>query len=213
MAYDYSVDAPGPIAPLDWVRDEVITGGIEAAGGPEKLVLGIPMYGRNWVVATTGECPDSAIGTQAPRLDAIDELIERRDANPVYDQTTDEWTFTYQLDVTEGDQTCTQTREVHYGDADSVRRRMQLSVDTGLLGVALFAFGYQTDDVFTAIAEIDATLATTIPDDAGTTTAAPLTAAPSTVAPAAVTATTVAPTAGPATTTASTAAVTTTTAA
>ena len=56
MAYDYSTDQPGPIAPLDWV-EEIIAGSTEAAGGPEKLVLGIPLYGRNWVIATTGECP------------------------------------------------------------------------------------------------------------------------------------------------------------
>lgn len=208
MAYDFSVAAPGPIAPLDWISDKVIPGGVEAAGGPDKLVLGIPLYGRNWVIATTGDCPASAVGTQSPRLDAIDDLIERRDGRPVYDQTTDEWTFTYQLEVTDGAKTCTQTREVHYGDAASVRHRMQLSVDTGLLGVALFAFGYQNGDVFDAIVEIDATLVTTIPDDATTvaptvapTTAAPTVAAPTTVAPTAAAPTTVAPTTVAATTT------------
>ena len=164
MAYDYSTDEPGPIAPLDWVR-EIVEGGIDAAGGPEKLVLGIPLYGRNWVIATRGECPPSAVrGTQSPRLDSIDDLIERRDANPVYDQTTDEYTFTYQVTFTEGDVSCTQTREVHYADATGVRNRMQLSVDEGLLGIALFAFGYQTDTVFDDIIEIDASLETQPPD-------------------------------------------------
>ena len=44
MAYDYSVSDPGPIAPLDWV-EELIAGSTEAAGGPDKLVLGIPCTG------------------------------------------------------------------------------------------------------------------------------------------------------------------------
>src|SRR5690606_28335100 len=41
MMYDYSTSEPGPIAPLDWVERgiEVAT---RQAGGPEKLILGIP---------------------------------------------------------------------------------------------------------------------------------------------------------------------------
>ena len=52
MAYDYSVPSgePGPIAPLPWV-DGVIAGTSAASGDPSKLVLGIPLYGYNWVVA------------------------------------------------------------------------------------------------------------------------------------------------------------------
>ena len=55
---------PGPIAPLDWVTT-IVDAATKAAGGPEKLVLGIPLYGRNWVVSTTGTCPDDAPGTTA----------------------------------------------------------------------------------------------------------------------------------------------------
>ena len=47
----------------------------------QKLVLGIPLYGRNWVTAT-GERPDSADGDTAVQLDAVDELIARRGATP-----------------------------------------------------------------------------------------------------------------------------------
>jgi HAD superfamily hydrolase (TIGR01509 family) len=157
MAYDFSTSEPGPISPLPWVAS-VIEGGIDAAGDPDKLVLGVPLYGRNWVIATTGECPESAPGNQSPRLNAIPDLIERREADPVYDPVNGEWSFTYQVEFTEGEQSCLQTREVHYADSAGVRERMQMSVDNGLLGVALFAFGYQSEDVFTAIEEIDATL-------------------------------------------------------
>ena len=63
MAYDYSVAAgdPGPIAPLAWV-EQVIAGTSAASGDPSKLVLGVPLYGYNWPVATSGACPSTAEG-------------------------------------------------------------------------------------------------------------------------------------------------------
>ncbi|MET0323725.1 MAG: HAD-IA family hydrolase, partial [Ilumatobacteraceae bacterium] len=69
MAYDYSVSSgpPGPIAPLTWV-DQVIAGTSEASGDPAKLVLGIPLYGRNWVTATAGTCPATAEGNISQSL-------------------------------------------------------------------------------------------------------------------------------------------------
>ena len=189
MAYDYSVADPGPIAPLPWV-EELIAGSTEAAGGPDKLVLGIPLYGRNWVIATTGECPDGTPGRQEPRLNAIEELIERRDAEPLYNEETGEWSFTYQVDFPEGDPQCTQTREVHYLDADAAQQRMQMSVDNGWLGVSLFAFSYEDEAIWDRIAEINATLETVPGDSVAPTTAAPTssaapatTAAPTTTAP------------------------------
>ena len=170
LAYDYSVPEPGPIAPIDWVSD-IVDGSIEAAGGPEKLVLGIPLYGRNWVTATDGECPDGADGDTAVQLDSVDDLIARRGATPTFDPTTAESSFTYQLTFTEGDTSCTQTRQVNYVDAEGARERMQLSIDEGLLGVALFAFGYDDEAVWADIAEINATLETVPSESAAPTTA------------------------------------------
>lgn len=165
MAYDYSVDgsAPGPIAPLDWVRT-LIDGTVDAAGGPGKLVLGVPLYGRNWVLSTTGTCPDGTpTGTEPVRIDTVDDLIARRSATPVYDAVTGETTFTYQVTFGEGDASCTQTREVHYVDARGAKVRMQMSVDAGMLGVSLFALGYEDDQVWNEIAEINASLPSTVP--------------------------------------------------
>jgi HAD superfamily hydrolase (TIGR01509 family) len=199
MAYDYSVSEPGPIAPLDWV-EELIAGSTEAAGGPDKLVLGIPLYGRNWVIATSGECPDGTPGRQEPRLNAIEDLIERRDAEPIFNEETGEWSFTYQVGFPEDDPQCTQTREVHYIDADGAQQRMQMSVDNGWLGVSLFAFSYEDDAVWDRIAEINATLETVPADSVAPTIAAPTTVAPTTVAPT----TSAAPTTTAATTTTTT---------
>ncbi len=126
-------------SPRSTGSSDIVDGSIEAAGGPEKLVLGIPLYGRNWVTATDGECPDGADGDTAVQLDSVErpDRPARRDADVRPNDETGESSFTYQLTFTEGDTSCTQTREVHYVDAEGARQRMQLSIDEGLLGVAL----------------------------------------------------------------------------
>lgn len=163
MAYDYSVAEPGPIAPLDFVR-RAINGAIKATGRPEKLVLAVPAYGRNWPLSTTGTCPSpdaekdiSVPGKTTVTARSVDDLIERRNATPVYDPVTAEWSFEYELEISDGTTTCVQTRQVHYVDADGVRARMDLAIDAGLGGVALWALGFDDDAVWDAIL-IDATL-------------------------------------------------------
>ena len=39
----------------------------------------------------------------------------------MYVEETGEWFFEYDLEVTDGVTTCTQTRQVHYVDGDGVR--------------------------------------------------------------------------------------------
>ncbi len=162
MAYDYSVPSgsPGPIAPLDWV-DRVIAGTSAAAGDPSKLVLGIPLYGYNWPVSTTGTCPATAEGVTSVTTRSVAELAARRGATPVFDPGTYEWSFQYELPVDDGATACTQQREVHYVDADGAQQRMQEAVDAGFAGVALFALGYDDDRVWSAIGTIAAQLSPT----------------------------------------------------
>lgn len=163
MAYDFSVGDPGPIAPLSFVR-RAIDGAIEATGQPDKLVLGLAVYGRNWPVSVTGECPEpdadadvSVPGVTTVTARSVDDLIERRNVVPEYDPETAEWSFEYDLEISDGTTTCVQTRQVHYVDADGVRSRMDLAIDRGLGGVALWALGFEDDDVWDQIL-VDATL-------------------------------------------------------
>lgn len=163
MAYDYSVGDPGPIAPLSFVQ-QAIDGAIEATGRPDKLSLGLAMYGRNWPVSVTGECPepDEEAGVTIPGVTtvtpgSVDDLIKRRNAVPAYDATTGEWSFEYELEISDSTTTCVQTRQVHYVDADGVRARMDLAIAAGLGGVSLWALGFEDDDVWDALL-IDATL-------------------------------------------------------
>jgi HAD superfamily hydrolase (TIGR01509 family) len=160
MAYDYSVASgpPGPIAPLSWV-DGVIAATATVSGNPSKLVLGIPLYGYNWVVATSGTCPPSAEGNISLSTREMTALAARRKATPTFDKANYEMTFSYELPVSEAGASCTQSREVHFVDANGAQIRMQHAVDGGFGGVSLFAFGYEDAATWTAIDTIAAQLA------------------------------------------------------
>jgi HAD superfamily hydrolase (TIGR01509 family) len=151
MAYDYSVAEPGPIAPLSFVR-EAIDGAKDAIDDDSKIVLGIGVYGYNWPVSIVGTCPaDESTTRLGVTALTVDELVARRGASPVWDESTGEWSFTYEFTSDDGATSCTQTREVHYLDAESVRLRMDLARQAGLGGVALWAYGFDDAVVWDAI--------------------------------------------------------------
>jgi hypothetical protein len=150
MTYDFSVGEPGPIAPLDWVETS-ITGAIEATGSPDKLVLGLPAYGRNWVVSTAGECPADAPGRTSVTARSVDDLLVRREAVAVAVEETGEWTFEYELEVADDTTSCVQTRRVHYVDGDGIRLRMDLAREYRLDGASLWALGFDDASVWDQI--------------------------------------------------------------
>jgi HAD superfamily hydrolase (TIGR01509 family) len=154
MAYDYSVAEPGPIAPLTWVEDVVRSLSEEV---PEehhdKLVLGVPTYGVNWIVSTIGECPASADGRTGVTARGALELAERRGGVPELDPVVSEWSFTYALEFTEGDQSCVQNRLVRWVDSEGVEARVLVARYAGWGGVALWALGYDDPEVWAAFVD------------------------------------------------------------
>jgi spore germination protein YaaH len=153
MAYDFSVAEPGPIAPYSWVRG-VVRAAKKAVDDDTKLVLGVGLYGRNWVVAKKGTCPASAEGTTPVTQKSVEELAAKRGAVPVHNDGTEEAGFTYDLDVTDGGVSCTQTREVHYIDEQGVRARVDLARKERIGGVALWALGFDSEATWSAIADV-----------------------------------------------------------
>ncbi len=151
MAYDFSVGEAGPIAPLEFV-ERSIKGAIAATGDPDKLVLGLPAYGRNWPAGENGVCPTAELqGRTSVTARTVDELVALRGAVPVFVPETGEYTFDYALEVTDGTTTCVQTRRVHFVDGDGVRLRMDLAREYQLNGVSLWALGFEDDAVWDAI--------------------------------------------------------------
>jgi spore germination protein YaaH len=166
MAYDYSTAKAGPIAPLSFVQ-RAIDGAKKATDDDDKLALGVALYGYNWPIATVGVCPAEQEGKTSVSQANIDELLAKRSATPVFDPVTGESSFTYQLEVTDGITTCTQTREVHYVDAEGSRLRVDLA-RTELLGsVSLWALGFDSPATWQAITPLvrvpGSTAATTTP--------------------------------------------------
>jgi HAD superfamily hydrolase (TIGR01509 family) len=147
MAYDYSTSEPGPIAPVDWVR-RAVEGTAGVVADDSVLVLGIPVYGYNWVVSTAGTCPADAEGRTSVTTRSVHDLLERRGGTPVRDATTGEWSFTYELEVDDGTTSCTQSRQVNYVDGDGAVERIQIAREARLGGVALWALGYEDDAVW-----------------------------------------------------------------
>jgi spore germination protein YaaH len=152
MAYDFSTAEPGPIAPLAWVQ-QVIDGVSLAV--PEqyhdKLVLGVPAYGSNWVVTTIGTCPPSAEGRTTITTRSALDLAARRAGTPAYDPVTGEWSFTYSLVVTEGAVSCTQSRVAQWVDSEGIAARVELARRAGWGGVSLWALGYDDDEAWQAL--------------------------------------------------------------
>ena len=153
MGYDYSFDEPGPIAPISWVRD-ALRAAKKAVEDDSKLVLGIPLYGRNWVTGTVGTCPADAEGTVPITQSSAADLIAKRSATPVFDEVNKEVTFTYELEVSDGTTSCTQTREVHYVDESGSRLRLDLAREERIGGVAFWAIGFDNPTTWTSIADV-----------------------------------------------------------
>jgi spore germination protein YaaH len=148
LAYDYSTAEPGPIAPIEWVQ-QAIDGTAKASGDPSKLVLGVPLYGYNWVLSTSGTCPAAAEGRTTVSARVAPDLAGRRGATPVYDPTIGEWSFSYQLPVTGGSTSCTQTRQVRYVDGNGALERRARALAAGFGGASMWALGYD-DEAFWA---------------------------------------------------------------
>ena len=81
MAYDYSTDKAGPIAPMSFVR-QAISAAKKAVDDDSKLVLGVALYGYNWPIATVGTCPADQEGKTSVSQRNIDELLAKRIGDP-----------------------------------------------------------------------------------------------------------------------------------
>lgn len=155
MAYDYSTSEPGPIAPIDWI--ERLVAAITDLVPPEKVVLGIPAYGRDWPVSTTGVCPDGQEpGRQSVSMPSAVELAAANGVIPTFDETTAEASFGYVQTLSGVDSagnatSCAVTRRVHFMDAAGVHRRSWLAHRNDLQGVALWALGDESAEAWDAI--------------------------------------------------------------
>jgi len=153
MTYDYSTSTVGPIGPLNWVEDAVkyATSVIPAS----KVFLGVPGYGRDWVVKVVGTCaPDDAkvINTKIKAAtfvmrDAV-SLATGYGATTQYMENEGEVTFTYNKTfpgfLADGTPTtCTATRTAWYQDSRSFVARANLVAKYRLGGIMAWTLGME----------------------------------------------------------------------
>jgi spore germination protein len=115
--------APGPIAPLPWVRQVVAN--IAALPTARRFVLGEPLYGLDWPA-----------GGQATALQysALAGLIHSSGARPLLDRAVDELTFSYQ--------SAGIAHRVWYLDAHAIVNRLMVARAAGL-AVGVWRLGHE----------------------------------------------------------------------
>ncbi len=165
MAYDYTVQSVGPIAPMDWVRANVEYA--VTVMDPAKLQIGVPTYGRARTRTKGGDfrlsgvCPSkrggsaerrayrSATSMAAVTASDIPEILARyglTDADVRWDPERQESSFRYTKEVDWTDsagnrQTCFAERQLNFVGPDGVLARTQLVGQYGLNGAALWTIG------------------------------------------------------------------------
>lgn len=165
MAYDYSYNGIGPIAPIAWV--DAIAGYMASAVDPAKVQIGVPTYGRAWTRKSgnkfmlEGTCPSSSstgaaktayrsLTSMTSVTDAeIPNVIAQNGVDPAsvtWDANSQESWFYYDKKVNWTDssgaaQTCTAKRVIWYVGPDAVLARTQLVGKYGLKAAAYWTIG------------------------------------------------------------------------
>jgi len=133
MAYDehWSTSAPGPIASMGWCQ-RVARYALETIG-PEKLIMGLPFYGRSW-----GDInPNRAFlhsGIERIKQEQKIERIDRENGIPTFKYETN-------LSVT-----------VYYEDDYSLSARLEMYRKMGVSAVGFWRLGQETPAFWPLIA-------------------------------------------------------------
>ncbi len=109
--------APGPLAPLSFVRD--VARRLVSLPHAHRFVLGVPMYGLDWPVR--GASPRRATALQYVGVTALAQAVG---ATPARDSASGEMTFSYTLAGV--------PHRVWYMDARAIRDRIRIARRYGL---------------------------------------------------------------------------------
>jgi spore germination protein YaaH len=137
MAYDNSGrnGPPGPIAGYDWVKD-ALEYALQRVP-PDKLLLGIPLYGREW--SKTG---DDLLARTMPYQETK-AVLERFSIMPQWDIKQRSPWFEYRT----SDAVC----RVWYEDAKSIGEKLQLVDQFRLRGFAAWRLGMEDPQIWSLV--------------------------------------------------------------
>lgn len=145
MAYDfYNVlsETSGPVAPLrtDNAKEYSI---VQALGiytskvGPSKLVLGIPLYGYEWLTVNSSPRSENIWNTgQTASYKRVKEIIEEKNLEVSWDATASSPWINFEDE--DGD-----NHQIYFEDMESLGLKIQLAQQLKLPGIAFWALGYE----------------------------------------------------------------------
>ncbi len=144
MAYDEhsAGGSEGPVASINFVEESVKV--ILESASRDKIVLGMPLYGRFWEVGADN-------GGEAIIQSQIEKIAKRYNTVPVYSEITGTSTFT--INVQEDDNKAyingrylpEGTYTIYYDGETSFNRKLEVMNEYGLRGAALWALGNEED--------------------------------------------------------------------
>ena len=131
MAYDqhWSGSAPGPVSTLAWCRS--VADYSMRVVGPEKLVMGMPFYGRAW---------QNESHARAMVYSAIERLIQARNATVTRENGTP--TFDYNVNI---------NVKVYYEDEYSIYSRLEMFKTMKVENIGFWRVGQETQRVWSTI--------------------------------------------------------------
>lgn len=145
MAYDEhsAGGSEGPVASVGFVEKSIEV--ILESVSRDKVVLGIPLYGRFWQEG-------AEMGGEAIIISQIDRIANRYKVVPEYNETTG--TATIKINVQSGEKKAyvngryldEGSYTVYFENENSISAKMKLMNDYGLKGAGLWALGNENDE-------------------------------------------------------------------
>lgn len=162
MAYDFhrpESDYAGPVAPLSSNKDETVFESDSESNfnlnsmlrdflsqiAPNKLILGVPYYGYNWVVESDEPKAKRIQGTdeigfsQSQLYDQIMEDIKELGVQVKWDENAQVPYYSYISPETGS------IRQVYFENAQSLGKKYDLVKENNLAGAGIWALGYDGD--------------------------------------------------------------------